>query len=115
MEEVPIGAVTLDRCTSCQGVWFDAMEREQLLTLPGAADALDTECIWERQPPDSGALTESPGGYRGAQCPRCAVKMEPVWVRRQKNAERGTLVFEQCENCQGSFFDAGEFSDLAGP
>lgn len=114
MEKLTIGTITVDRCTGCQGIWFDAMEREQLLALPGAAGALDTDCIWERQPINPGALAEKPGGYKGANCPRCQVKMEPVWVRRQKNAQRGTLVFEQCEQCKGSFFDAGEFSDLAG-
>ncbi len=114
MQEVTLGQVTVDRCTSCQGIWFDAFEREQMMALPGATGALETDCIWERNPPSVGALSENPGGYKGADCPRCQVKMEPVWVRRKKHTERGTLVFEQCEQCQGSFLDAGEFADLVG-
>ncbi|HBU60477.1 MAG TPA: hypothetical protein DEB48_11610 [Verrucomicrobiales bacterium] len=35
------------------------------------------------------------------QCPACSQQMEPV-------------VFQKCGQCQGSYFDAGEFSDLAG-
>jgi len=114
MQEVAVGQVTVDRCTGCQGIWFDAMEKEQLMILPGAAGVLDIDCIWEHNPPSVGALTEKPGGYKGANCPRCQVKMETVWVRRQQNTGRGALVFEQCEQCHGSFFDAGEFSDLSG-
>lgn len=114
MKEVALGQVTVDRCTSCQGIWFDAFERDQLMALPGAAEALETDCIWERNPPSVGALAENPGGYKGSNCPRCQVKMDPVWIRRKKNTERGTLVFEQCEQCQGSFLDAGEFADLVG-
>ena len=114
LQEVAVGQVTVDRCTGCQGIWFDAMEKEQLMILPGAAGVLDIDCIWEHNPPSVGALTEKPGGYKGANCPRCQVKMETVWVRRQQNTGRGALVFEQCEQCHGSFFDAGEFSDLAG-
>lgn len=30
--EVQYGSVTLDRCTTCEGTWFDAGEFESLLT-----------------------------------------------------------------------------------
>ena len=111
MQEMALGQVTVDRCTGCQGIWFDSIEREQLMALPGATESLDTDSLWERNTPNAGALSSKPGGYKAANCPRCQVKMEPVWVRRQQNTERGALVFEQCH---GSFFDAGEFSDLVG-
>ena len=114
MQEMALGQVTVDRCTGCQGIWFDSIEREQLMALPGATESLDTDSLWERNPPDVGALASKPGGYKAADCPRCQVGMEPVWIQRTKNVERGALVFEQCEKCRGSFFDAGEFSDLVG-
>ena len=84
MEEITLGQVTVDRCTKCHGVWFDAMEREQLMALPGSAEDLEKDCIWERTPPEASAMGENPGGYKGINCPRCQVKMEPVWVRRKK-------------------------------
>jgi hypothetical protein len=88
------------------------MEREQLMALPGSAEDLEKDCVWERNPPEDSTLAENPGGYKGINCPRCQVKMEPVWVRRKKNTQRGTLVFERCGQCKGSYFDAGEFADL---
>ena len=33
MEKVSFGGVTVDRCVSCKGLWFDASEREQLRDL----------------------------------------------------------------------------------
>ena len=30
MEEITYGEVTIDRCTNCQGLWFDTGEAEQL-------------------------------------------------------------------------------------
>ena len=41
MEKVAFGGVTVDRCVSCKGLWFDATEREQLRDTEGA-EALDT-------------------------------------------------------------------------
>ena len=111
MEEITLGQVTVDRCTKCHGIWFDAMEREQLMTLPGSAEDLEKDCVWERNPPEGSALAENPGGFKGINCPRCQIKMAPVWIRRKKNTQRGTLVFGQCK---GSYFDAGEFADLEG-
>ncbi len=113
MESVVFGEITVDRCTACRGIWFDAMECDQLLALPGG-EAVDTDCIWDRNPDEGTALSESPGGFKGVNCPRCQTKMSTAWLRRKKNTHRGAIVFEKCGQCQGSYFDAGEFSDLAG-
>ena len=40
MEEVTYGQVTIDRCTNCQGLWFDTGEAEQLKD-QWMGDALD--------------------------------------------------------------------------
>ena len=34
MEEVTLGEVTIDRCTHCHGLWFDADEAHRLKELP---------------------------------------------------------------------------------
>ena len=40
-------------------------------------------------------------------CPECGTQMDKVADERQTH-----IWFEQCPNCEGMFFDAGEFSDL---
>jgi hypothetical protein len=89
MEAVVYEKVTVDRCTSCQGIWFDAMECDQLMALPGGA-TLDSDCIWDRNPEGESPLADTPGGYKGTHCPHCQTKMNPAWLRRKKtrSAER---------------------------
>jgi hypothetical protein len=41
------------------------------------------------------------------QCPECGVEMEKVADPQQTH-----IWFESCSQCEGMFFDAGEFSDL---
>ena len=41
MEPVSFGGTTVDRCQSCQGIWFDAREQERLKDAPGS-EAIDT-------------------------------------------------------------------------
>ena len=36
MEEVTFEEVTIDRCTHCQGLWFDADEALQLKSIEGS-------------------------------------------------------------------------------
>ena len=40
-------------------------------------------------------------------CPECGVGMDKTYDPHQKH-----IWFEQCEQCEGMYFDAGEFSDL---
>jgi Zn-finger nucleic acid-binding protein len=35
MEEHEYEGVTIDRCTHCEGIWFDTNELEQLKSIPG--------------------------------------------------------------------------------
>ena len=38
MEEVTHGNVTIDRCTHCKGIWFDAEEAQDLRNIDGAEE-----------------------------------------------------------------------------
>jgi ribosomal protein L37AE/L43A len=40
-------------------------------------------------------------------CPECGVPMQKTYDRRQTH-----IWFESCSQCEGMYFDAGEFSDL---
>ena len=98
MEQLVIGGTQIDRCLVCFGLWFDRGEVEKLRTRKAAA-ALDIG------DPTKGREMNRVDRYR---CPRCSGPMirlvDPVQTH---------IWYEQCGSCHGSFFDAGEFADLA--
>ncbi len=98
MEVVVHNNVEVDRCTGCMGLWFDAGEIEPLLK-PKLARAVDIGDA------DTGAHTNAIDRY---PCPRCGGAMV-----RMVDASQSHIWYEKCASCGGSFFDAGEFRDLA--
>jgi len=98
MELLTIDGVEIDRCTTCRGLWFDPGETEKLRSRKIAA-AID---IGE---PVAGSVGNASDRYR---CPRCGGKMLRTTDALQKH-----IWYEECEACHGSYFDAGEFTDLA--
>ena len=98
MEIVEVEGQEVDRCLKCHGLWFDAGEMEALAH-GSAAAALDTGTARE------GRLYNVIDDYR---CPRCGGHME-----RKTDPDQTHIWYETCGSCDGSFFDAGEFRDLA--
>lgn len=98
MEAVEYEGVEVDRCKNCKGIWFDVGEND-LLRDRGAAAAIDTG------DPSQGRQTNKIDRYR---CPRCDGGM-----MRMVDPQRSHIWYEECTSCRGSFFDAGEFTDLA--
>jgi PAT family beta-lactamase induction signal transducer AmpG len=98
MELLEIDGVEIDRCLSCHGLWFDPGEVEKLRNKKVAA-AIDIG------DPASGKKRNPIDRYR---CPRCGGRMLRLADPVQKH-----IWYEECESCQGSYFDAGEFTDLA--
>jgi MFS transporter, PAT family, beta-lactamase induction signal transducer AmpG len=97
MEQVMIGNTEVDRCFACHGLWFDDGELSKLRTREAAA-ALDIGDI------KTGKKQNQVDHYR---CPRCAGPMH-----RMVDPGQPHIWFEQCGSCRGSFFDAGELTDL---
>lgn len=97
MEQVMIDNIEVDRCFSCHGLWFDDGELSKLRTREAAA-ALDIGDI------KTGKKQNQIDHYR---CPRCAGPMH-----RMVDPGQPHIWFEQCGSCRGSFFDAGELTDL---
>jgi Zn-finger nucleic acid-binding protein len=97
MEQIMIDDTEVDRCTTCHGLWFDDGELEKLRTREAAAvlDIGDVKVGKEQNKVEN---------YR---CPRCAGEMN-----RHVDPEQPHIWLEQCESCKGSFFDAGELTDL---
>lgn len=97
MDPVQFDGIEVDRCTGCEGLWFDALEDRDLRTRKGS-EALDTGDA------GIGAKHDSQGRI---DCPRCGICMVRMVDREQPH-----VWYESCPRCHGSFFDAGEFRDL---
>ncbi len=99
MKEIKIeilhGQVIIDKCESCQGLWFDHGEAEALKG-KWMADFADTG------DPEVG---KSYDAVREINCPRCGKPMQHV-----KDPKQPHLGYEVCAE-HGMFMDAGEFTD----
>ena len=98
MQQLDIDGTVIDRCNRCQGIWFDAGEME-VLRDKDIAKAVDTGSA--RQ----GKILDRIEDYR---CPRCGGHMTRVVDEQQRH-----IGYETCNDCSGSYFDAGEFRDLS--
>ena len=98
MEQLEVEGTEIDRCQTCHGLWFDAGEIEKLRNKKIAA-AIDIG------DPAGGKVHNSIDRYR---CPRCGGAMT-----RMVDPKQTHIWYEQCGSCHGSYFDAGEFTDLA--
>ena len=96
MDEVTHENITIDRCSNCQGLWFDGDEAQQL-KLKQASKIVDTG------DPREGWKWDSHADIR---CPRCSKEMKKTADPDQKH-----IWYELCEE-HGMFMDAGEFTDF---
>ena len=95
MEEATMERMVVDRCTECQGIWFDSGEAERL------------KDKWMSEFLDSGdvKMGKANNAITDADCPICAKPMEHV-----KDADQPHIGYEVCRD-HGMYFDAGEFTD----
>jgi PAT family beta-lactamase induction signal transducer AmpG len=98
MEQVDIEGTIIDRCMSCSGIWFDEGEVEALSNVQ-AATAIDT---------GKAGLGKQFNAIDHYRCPRCGGNMD-----KKTDPQQQHIWYESCLECNGSFFDAGEFRDLA--
>jgi len=98
MEQIDYEGTEIDRCSYCKGIWFDAGEIE-FLRNKQAASALDK---------GSHSETKHFNLVEEYACPRCGGEMNKMVDPRQTH-----IWYETCSECNGSFFDAGEFLDLS--
>lgn len=96
-ESVKFGTVEVERCLDCKGIWFDMLEKEDLVRMEGSEE-IDI---------GSEQVGESHDSQRQIDCPKCAKRMIPMVDKDQFH-----IHYECCQQCFGSFFDAGEFRDL---
>lgn len=99
MQAVSFQDIEVDRCNSCHGIWFDALELDKLAPLAGS-EIIDA--------PSAGATATSPSSSESRiPCPHCGGQMIGMTVHGQPH-----IRFESCTVCYGAFLDAGEFLDL---
>jgi uncharacterized protein len=97
MESVAFEGVTVDRCTGCKGIWFDAREQSTLKDKKGS-EAIDIGDVHLGRKMDQ--ITD-------IKCPRCGTAMTAM-----EDVDQHHITFEACTACKGVFLDAGEFKDL---
>ncbi|MGI9221927.1 MAG: MFS transporter [Woeseiaceae bacterium] len=98
MVQTKIDEIEIDRCSTCHGLWFDEGELEGMRNRQ-AAEILDVGDV---------SIGKQQNDIEDYRCPRCAGAMI-----RLVDPQQTHIWFEQCGSCRGSFFDAGELTDLA--
>jgi uncharacterized protein len=95
MKPVTFEEITVDRCVSCGGLWFDVMEQRRLKDRPGS-EVIDTA------PAEQKNAVHPPAGKM--ICPCCNAPLT-----RLHDVDNRTIEYEYCAVCNGAFFDGGEF------
>ncbi|CAG0991741.1 hypothetical protein PHYC_02336 [Phycisphaerales bacterium] len=98
MDKIAIAGFTIDRCSSCNALWFDATELQKALHSKDAAKSLEPSLTGRRRNTSAGL----------AVCPRCKSPLIAQVDPRQPHVE-----MLSCTVCGGVLLDAGEFTDLS--
>jgi Zn-finger nucleic acid-binding protein len=96
-KKITFSGIEIERCNTCQGLWFGLLEKEDLVKIEGS-ESIDI---------GSEQVGESYSTMRDIECPHCGDLMIVMIDKDQFHIE-----YESCPSCFGTFFDAGEFKDL---
>ncbi len=91
-EALSVGVYTVDRCSTCGGLWLDERELERVL-------ALDHAALKKQTAPNSAAGASR---VKKGKCPRCAGTLLAL------TDLRADVVTDSCSVCYGIFLDVGE-------
>ena len=97
MEKVTNKEGVIDRCTQCNGLWFDMLEHEDLKRFAEVVDTGNAEVGARYNIIDQ------------IYCPTCPNSK----MLRMVDAKQPHIWFESCPTCYGRFYDAGEFLDAS--
>lgn len=98
MTKVVTAGITLDRCTGCGAMWFDAKELAALQRDGKSARGVD---IGPTQRTDARIRTKD------LRCPRDNELMIEIEFPTQSH-----IHIMECKTCGGHLLDAGEFHDV---
>ncbi len=96
MEPVTYQEITVERCTTCYGLFFGMLEFDDLKAIEDSA----------RIDIGDAAVGRLYDAMRDVTCPACGARMIKMVDSHQPH-----LTYEACTVCHGVFFDAGEFRD----
>jgi Zn-finger nucleic acid-binding protein len=96
LKEFAVRSVTVERCSCCNGTWFDARELAELLE----EDASYVASLRR------GSVKEPIAGTKGF-CPRDGSEL----LRVYSSIERSVII-DACAECRGTWLDGGEFDRL---
>ena len=96
MQVVEYQGISVDRCSSCKGLWFNMLEHEHLKAIKGS-ESIDLGKTRGRKGKDE---------RKPIACPACKMQLIRMVDRLQPH-----IWYEACTSCYGVFFDAGEFRD----
>ncbi|HEY7221285.1 MAG TPA: zf-TFIIB domain-containing protein [Candidatus Binatia bacterium] len=94
--EFSVDRVTVDRCASCAGIWFDAHDLVKLL----AEEASHVASLRR------GHVKEEVEGKKG-RCPRDGADLLRVY-----SSIEPSVILDACPDCRGIWLDGGEFDKL---
>jgi Zn-finger nucleic acid-binding protein len=96
LSEFSVQTMAVNRCTSCEGIWFDDQELRLLL----AEDRRQVAALRH------GNFHEEAAGHKGF-CPRDASALLRVY-----SAIDRSVILDACPQCRGIWLDGGEFEKL---
>ena len=99
MDNVVLEGVQIERCSGCKGLWFDANE-EVLLSKIQHAEMLDLGLA---------SLGKEFNNEEPIFCPRCGTSSQ---LHKLQDKKQPHIELDRCNTCNGTFFDAGEFTDF---
>jgi len=91
--------IRVDRCSNCNGLWFESGELAELRN-----DTWMADYILDSGDPKVGKQFNR---IDKIQCPECGTQM-----KEEFDPEQAHIMYESCPNGHGTFLDAGEFTDL---
>lgn len=102
MDKVPVSGFTVDRCSTCRALWFDAVELQRVLA--GKSAALSIDAPGDHADPATrtdAALT----------CPRCQSPLVAMVDQNQPHVHmRGCTVCGGLLLARGALLDLSEFT-----
>lgn len=96
LEKVVVDNIEIDKCVSCKGIWFDMLEKEDLLKIIGSEKSVD----------ETKKIDKDMNKINDIKCPKCKTNMIPM-VDMKSGVE-----YESCTKCYGIYLDDGEFSKM---
>ena len=90
--------ISVQRCTACGGLWC---KPDVLLEMKKEAMS---EMVLDAGDPSVGRKYDK---VDNVQCPECDLPMQ-----KKADESQTHIWYETCAQCQGMYFDAGEFTDL---